>query len=146
MIQIIFAGGVYVGKNSAHGAELSETPRAQALRSALGSVELMQSEASKWNFCASHKNYARSVAQSHSNGNPAKRFSFEQLFKNVIFEKLHDDAAAEDGVAIVEHDRLTGCGGALRLVKFDRDAPAGKRCDGARLLRVAVADLRAGAE
>ncbi len=46
-IRIIFAGGVYVGKNTAHGAELSETPRAQALRSAIGSVELMQSEASK---------------------------------------------------------------------------------------------------
>ena len=32
--------------------KLSETPRAQAPRSALGSVELMQSEASKWNLCA----------------------------------------------------------------------------------------------
>ncbi len=36
VIQIIFAGGVYVGKNSTHGAELSETPRAQALRCAIG--------------------------------------------------------------------------------------------------------------
>ena len=46
-IRIIFAGSVYVGKNSVHGAELSETPREQALRSVPGSVELMQSEASK---------------------------------------------------------------------------------------------------
>ena len=53
-IIIIFAGGVYVGKNSAHGAECI-------------------------NFAC--KIYARSAVQAFSNENPAKRFSFESVSK-----------------------------------------------------------------
>ena len=63
MIWIIFAGGVYVGKNSTQTA----------------SVE----------FLRLRKNYARGRLQAFSNGNPAKRFSFENFFKNLFLKKFN---------------------------------------------------------
>ncbi|MCI6604734.1 MAG: hypothetical protein MSC56_02380 [Clostridiales bacterium] len=57
-MQIIFAGGVYVGKNSAQPASAE--------------------------FLRSRKNYARSRLQARSNGNPAKRFSFESVSKTLF--------------------------------------------------------------
>ena len=62
MIRIIFCGGVYVAENTTQPA----------------SVEFV---------CLRHTNYARGGLQACSNGNPAKRFSFESVSK-ILFDTL----------------------------------------------------------
>ena len=59
MIRIIFCGGVYVAENTLRPA----------------SVEFVRSQ---------RTNYARGRVQALSNGNPAKRFSFESVSKTLF--------------------------------------------------------------
>ena len=59
MIRIIFCGGVYVAENTIQAA----------------SVEFV---------CQRHTNYARGRVQALSNGNTAKRFSFESVSKTLF--------------------------------------------------------------
>lgn len=59
---------------------------------------------------------------------------------------LFQHPAAEDDVAVVEHRGLPRRDGALRLVKEDVRAAVRPGCDRGRLLRLAVAHLRAAAD
>ena len=57
-----------------------------------------------------------------------------------------DDAAAKDGIAIIEHGGLAGRDGAQRLVEDEADACLPCRIDRAGLLRLAVARFCAATE
>src|SRR6185369_7578216 len=54
---------------------------------------------------------------------------------------LHDPAAANNLVAVVEDGRLAGCDGSLRFIEYDAGSIVRQGVDGRRCGFVAVADL-----